>query len=408
MEIIESLENEVESCINCGFCEAVCPTLEPSGFRSAIGARGRVDIAKIMLAEISEGKPLSIDPRESFYSCLDCHACLQVCPAGVNAGKVSALGREILTSGEIQTASKENRIARMIVDVTMKYENPLGLKRECAKWAEGLSFDKNSRTLLYTGNMYQLMAYSGALSRLQDRMGANFSSMMSGMVSEYPGISRVFRFFKNKEMETDMNNHLKNIYHLLRQSGISFSYMGEDEPYPGTFINDLGYRKEFIEYAQRLIKKFSKMNIERIIVVDPHTYDLFIRRISELLGPLPFEVIHYLDLVNVDEGKKSSQTITFHEPCHLTLRNPSYNRPLELLRGVADVKMPARSGKKLMCCGGPDELLFGKLSKKVSEERLRQLNETGAQRIVTACPICLANLGTDSKAVDISTFLSKL
>ena len=31
---------------------------------------------------------------DSFYSCLDCYACVQVCPAGVNAGKVSQISRE--------------------------------------------------------------------------------------------------------------------------------------------------------------------------------------------------------------------------------------------------------------------------------------------------------------------------
>jgi hypothetical protein len=233
MRIMEDLENEVSSCINCGFCETVCPTLQPSGFRSAIGARGRVDIAKEMISQIEKNGVLSINPEESFYSCLDCHACLQVCPAGVNAGKVSELGREMLASGDFSNGER-NRIAQMIVNVTMKYENPLGLRRESASWAEGLSFEEDCETLLYTGNMYQLMAYSGSLSKLQEKLGGKFSALMSGMVSEHPYMSAMFKMFRDRKTEDNMNRHLRNIYHLLKESGINFSYMGAEEPYPGT------------------------------------------------------------------------------------------------------------------------------------------------------------------------------
>lgn len=60
-----------------------------------------------------------------------------------------------------------------------------------------------------------------------------------------------------------------------------------------------------------------------------------------------------------------------------------------------------------MCCGGPDELLFGEISWKVSVERFNQLRATGAERIITACPICFANLRKDGTVVDISQFLTE-
>ena len=89
------MKEEVEKCVNCGFCESVCPTLPASGFRSTIGARGRVDLGKAFIAEMNNAGRSELKISDSFYSCLDCFACLQVCPAGVNAGKVSGIGREI-------------------------------------------------------------------------------------------------------------------------------------------------------------------------------------------------------------------------------------------------------------------------------------------------------------------------
>jgi len=116
-------------------------------------------------------------------------------------------------------------------------------------------------------------------------------------------------------------------------------------------------------------------------------------------------MIFYLDLLEENDFQRTSDNITYHEPCHLVLRGEGYNRPKKLLESIAKVSMPYRSGKKVFCCGGPDELLYGKLSSNISEERFRQLKETGTEKIITACPICLSNLKKDDSVEDISSYL---
>jgi Fe-S oxidoreductase len=49
--------------------------------------------------------------------------------------------------------------------------------------------------------------------------------------------------------------------------------------------------------------------------------------------------------------------------------------------------------------------LFPELSEKISEQRYGELRETGASRVVTACPICFTNLAKDEKTIEISDFL---
>ena len=407
MKLLEELEDQVNSCINCGFCESVCPTLPSSGFRSSIGARGRVDLGKEMIREFKGKGSIELKIDESFYSCLDCYACLQVCPAGVNAGKVSEIGKEIITSGELTSKDQKNPIADMIVELTMKYRNPLGIREVCARWSKGLEFEKESTNLLYTGNMYQMMAYNETLGKMERSMGETFSRNMAGYLSRHSGLSKYIKYFRNKKTEREMNGYLRNIYDLLRDSDIKFNYLQEEEPYPGTFIYDLGYEKEFSEYAKYLCDLFHKRNVKTIITVDPHTYDLLKNTISLYAPDFDFNVIYYLDLLKESDFEGTSENITYHEPCHLVLRGEGYNRPRMLLESIATVNMPVRSGKKVFCCGGPDELLYGKLSSNISEERFRQLKETGSEKIITACPICLSNLNKDDSVEDISSYLIK-
>ena len=144
---------------------------------------------------------------------------------------------------------------------------------------------------------------------------------------------------------------------------------------------------------------------KRIITVDPHTYDLLKNVYPEFVSNFDFEVVHYIDLIKDLDFEKSGEKVTFHEPCHFVLRDSPYNSPMDILRESSEVVLPARSGRKTRCCGGPDELLFPELSEKISEQRYNELRETGASRVVTACPICFTNLAKDEKAIEISDFL---
>jgi glycolate oxidase iron-sulfur subunit len=150
---------------------------------------------------------------------------------------------------------------------------------------------------------------------------------------------------------------------------------------------------------------FHQNEVRRIITVDPHTYDLLKVQYKKYVPGFDFEVYYYTDFLDKLDFDKDRVLTTLHEPCHFTLREGSYNGPIKYARKVADVILPDRSGKKLMCCGGPDELLFGSLSDEISSERFQQLKSTDARNILTVCPICYSNLRKDSSVQDLATYL---
>ncbi len=277
------LINEANKCVDCGFCESVCPTLPAANFLSSIGARGRVDLSKFMY------KYDNITPTDAFYSCVGCYACLSVCPAGVNAGKVSEIGRFIIAK-----SSKSPEIARVIVKLTMKYQNPLGVRKECAKWAEGIDFDE-SDTFLYTGKMYQLMAYLRKFSDLRKKI-RNYENVMADIIEKHPNIIKIIRNMFDKQMIDKMFHYLRNIVEILRKNGVKFSYLREEEPYPGTFIYDLGFEDEFKEYAQSVVDILRIHGVRRIITIDPHTYEIF-KYIYPKYVKFDYDIVYYLDII---------------------------------------------------------------------------------------------------------------
>lgn len=362
-------------------------------------------LGKQLYKDLKEKGSTEIKVSDSFYSCLDCFACIHVCPAGVNAGEVSDIAKQIITQKGSPLEDQQKNVARMIVSATMKYGNPLGLRKQAAKWARGLDFDAESDTIMFTGNMYQLMPHSSSMASMRIRAGEKLSEGLAGLMAKYPQILRFSGLLSDRKTEGEMNSALLSIYELLRKSGVSFNYLGKEEPYPGTFIYDLGYTNEFAEYAKRVTSLLKSRGVKRIITTDPHSHNMFCNKYPEYVENFDIEVVYYLDLIDTKLFNSDEEEVVFHEPCYFALRDPVYNKPNEILARTSKVSLPRRSGKSDHCCGGPSELLYPKIAHGVSEKRREQLESGKGKKTITACPICYANLERDSDVTDIANHL---
>ncbi len=398
--LIEEIEKEANKCINCGFCDSVCPTLPASGYKGHISARGRVNLANNLISEIKSKGKIELKINESYYSCLLCYACQDVCPAGINAGKISEIGRRIIVK---HAKNQQNKIANLIARNIMKYKNPLGLVKQCSEWAKGISFDKNSKNLLYTGHMYQLMSYSKGIEEAILKR-KKILSMSFSLVNRIPSLIKISKYFYNKEIKNEMENALKNIVKLLKINSIDFKYE-HDEPYPGTLLLELGYEEEFAEYAKEVTYYFNEKGIERIIVIDPHTFEILKVHYPKYVNEFNFEVIYYLDLLDTTKFKRIEKEVTYHEPCYF-VRRLNYTKHVNLLRNISKLTLPVHSGRNTLCCGGPVALFYREISENIAERRFKELEETKASYIITSCPICFSNLYKSKNVIDFANFLS--
>ena len=110
----------------------------------------------------------------------------------------------------------------------------------------------------------------------------------------------------------------------------------------------------------------------------------------------------------IDEGKldmsraRLDERIVYHDSCYLGRHNDIYMSPRKVigsLGGVEIVEAP-RNGTKGMCCGagGARMWMEESIGTKVNDERSRELVETGASRVATACPFCYVMMDDGVKA----------
>jgi Fe-S oxidoreductase len=111
-------------------------------------------------------------------------------------------------------------------------------------------------------------------------------------------------------------------------------------------------------------------------------------------------VVHYTQILEelILSGKVKfknavEKTVAFHDPCFLGRYNDIYEPPRNVLKAIPGLKLveitPNRSQAE--CCGGGGGGNWMALpaGERVSERRLRQAIETGAEIIAVACPHCL-------------------
>ena len=110
--------------------------------------------------------------------------------------------------------------------------------------------------------------------------------------------------------------------------------------------------------------------------------------------------------------------VTFHDPCYLGRYAGKVDEPRALLeRFGGDISEVERNRENPYCCGAGGGLLFNDKEEeqgtRISDVRFKQLQATGANTVVTACPFCsimLKGAGASAQAetqfVDLMTYVN--
>ncbi len=308
-------------------------------------------------------------------------------------------------------------VKTLLEDNAKRTWNPLGVRESsCSEWARGLNLPERGETLLYTGCLYQMVPYiesfSKMLKKLESLGGTIFSVSLKltiGLRRIGIDLSKILMIGVSKER---YHRILRNIATSLRQAGVEFAYLRE-EPYNGVLYHDLGMDKLFEVQAMRIADKIKASGAKRVITVDPHTTYSLRQLIPEFVDDWNVEVVHYLELLHSKgyRGSPKGGVVAIHDPCYLARWNGILEEPRSLLESMSvEVREPEFTKKFTGCCGGPIESLFPTLASTIAEKRLHELKETGANRVVVMCPICLTNLGREAgklgmEVLDLAEFL---
>ena len=108
------------------------------------------------------------------------------------------------------------------------------------------------------------------------------------------------------------------------------------------------------------------------------------------------DIIHVSQfLKDFDLGVKTDQWVTYHDPCDLGRHCDIYDEPREIIRGIAPNFVEMRHNRAdALCCGagGGVRGAFPKNSIAMARRRLEEVEEIGAEVVLTECNSCVHNL----------------
>jgi len=184
---------------------------------------------------------------------------------------------------------------------------------------------------------------------------------------------------------------------VLAAAGVDFGTLGKEEVSSGSALLLIGDRDFFETFAAANIEKFEKAGVARIVTADCHAYSVLK---EEYTKAADLEVVSFPEMAAklISDGKlKPSKQVkmkaVYHDPCRLGRRSGIMDEPREVLDAIPGLEMVEfeRARKNALCCGGGGSVFFWEpeFARWVTNERLFEAEHSGAEAIITSCPICV-------------------
>jgi Fe-S oxidoreductase len=184
---------------------------------------------------------------------------------------------------------------------------------------------------------------------------------------------------------------------ILNTLGSDFGILGTEEKCSCDSQRLAGEVGLFEEFAEQNIKTLSKYKFNQMLVTDPHALNALRKKYPEFGGE--YDVIHYTTYLaplmeKLPLKNKLNYRVTFHDPCYLGRHNGEYEAPRNILNSIPGVDLieMGRCKEQSYCCGGGgggmwlDGFMADHVSERLSENRVREAVETGADVLVVCCP----------------------
>ncbi len=355
-------QDMLHRCFRCGWCKLPtnfsdinCPAYLKHRFESfALG--GRLWLIRAWLEDDIE---MSDRLQQIVYSCATCKNCVESC--GVPGIKdhlvemVIAAREEMVNRGRIPKAVKD------YFQTLYNWGNPFKVHQDDrGNWADGMDIPD------YDGQEY--LFYVGDAGSF-DETGMAMARSVAG---------------------------------ILHRAGVDFGILGSREISDGNEVLTLGERGLFDFLADETAALFQGLGVKKIITLSPHAFNSFTRYFPE--EKRRYQVFHYTQVLATRVKELSLKSVeapvTYHDSCYLGRWNGEYWSPRIVLKAVPglDVREMDRSMANGLCCGGGGGNYFtdilGSGPDSAARKRVREAMSTGAEVLVTSCPVC-AKMLTD-------------
>jgi len=382
------------NCMRCGLCLPVCPTYRELG-NETDSPRGRVALGRA----VAEGK-LKLSPNlvDHMYRCLDCQACVTVCPSGVRPADLIKATKVLIDRELPQPFIKKPILAGLL---------PRPRLLELAM----LPLFLYERT-----GLQALMRKTGLLRHLPFNLGQ--------MEEIAPDLEeRPLRQTLPEVVPARGQRRLRVGYFLGCAQNLAFPSAGRDTVEvlaingcevvtPRTLkccgVPQANYGAIHLarDMARNNIQAFESAGVD-FIVTDCATCGSFTKEYASLLAgdeewaerarafsAKVRDISEFLVEVSYSERLGAlRRRVTYHEPCHLVRGQGISAQPRQLLRSIPGIEL-VEMNESDWCCGGAGtyNLTHPELSRRVLDRKMRNVAATEAEVLVAGCPACQMQL----------------
>jgi Fe-S oxidoreductase len=358
---------DLDACTKCGKCHAACPataTGYPLSPRDLV-----LDLREVAEGAMGNRAALRIPPRfpehadvlgtikpDTLWSCMQCMACVEICPVGIeHVPIINQMRRALIERGEMDGQLQQT------LETIYTSGNSFGeAKRKRARWAKDLDFDvKDIR-----------------------KEPAEILWFVGDYASFDPRNQRV----------------TQSIARILRAAGVDFGILYDGERTAGNDVRRAGEEGLWTSLAEENVEAISGCRFDRVLTSDPHTFNTLKNEYPQLGGS--WTVLHHSQLLvelletrRLVPRKGLGYRVTYHDPCTLGRYNGVYDEPRHVIEAVGCelVEMPRNRDNSFCCGAGGGRIWMKELraegSQRPSESRIDEaIGLAGVDYFVVACP----------------------
>lgn len=366
---------EIDACTRCGECLHVCPIYSQKG-EEGINPRGKIQAIKKFIrgqyglwAKLFGPRKLSEEELKKFsemvYRCTLCGECGSQCPVSIDSRSLWLALKEVLV--DLDHYPKQ---LKMLKGNILKDHNISGHDQaQRTDWLESMEGLPAHR---YQKERAEVIYFVGCVS------------------AYFPMAFKIPQSFVR----------------ILERTGIDFTILGGAEWCCGFPLLVGGFRKEVRELIRHNIEGVKQKGARSVVFSCPSCYHTW--REDYQTDLKLFDSTQFI-LSLIKEGKvrfdEKKIKVTYHDPCDLGRVSGIYDAPREILRsmpGVEFVELP-NYGERCKCCGGGGllEMIEPELSASLAKEKIKEIQATGADLLVTSCQQCLRNIQSTARKMKI-------
>jgi len=343
-------ENQLHQCLECGKCSASCPRL----------VHGKEYSPRLLAHKLISERTDSAFIENSVWECLTCGLCAERCPSGIDFSGFILEMRTLLAAS----------------DGLKGYRSHDGALHSWMRMMTSPELDQN---------------------RLE-WITPELKTREAGEIAFFTGCAPYFDvFFMNLEVKT--LEIARDSIRLLNFLDIQPVIL-PNERCCGHDLLWSGDQENFELLCRLNYEAMKERGVKKVVTSCPECHLVLAKHMPKVIKEFDLEITLLVDLLDqeVKKGAKGFEPLkrkaTYHDPCRLGRMEGRYEEPRRLMAQIPEltIKEMENSRHSAICCGNCGFINCDAYSKKIQIERLKQLKDTKADLLITACPKCMIHL----------------